>query len=74
MSRQITITDFLTDTEIERARQLYRKWKDSGQFADRVAAELIQPNMKRINRQLGQENDAKYLAYAVEYVLSQSER
>jgi hypothetical protein len=36
-----------------------------------VRDEIIKPNMTRINAALGQENDADYLAYAVEYVMNQ---
>jgi hypothetical protein len=46
---------------------------DSGQFASKVAAELIRPNIARINQRLGQENNPSYSAHAVEYVFSQAE-
>jgi len=65
--REITIADILTDSEIDRARELYAEFKDTGTFASRVVDELIQPNIERINKKLGQENDPKYLAYCVEY-------
>jgi hypothetical protein len=68
--KHCTVGDILTDAEIERAKELYRQYKNTGQFASKVCVELIEPNMARINKQLGQENDAKYLAYAVEYALS----
>lgn len=68
---QITIDQFLTDAEIERAHRLYRIARP-GTFATRLAAEIITPNLERINKALGQENDARYLAYAVEYVLMQA--
>jgi hypothetical protein len=34
-----------------------------------VLKEIINPNMERINTKLGQENDADYLAYAVEFAV-----
>jgi hypothetical protein len=34
-----------------------------------VCEQIICPNLERINRTLGQENDPMHLAYAVEYVL-----
>lgn len=70
--KQITITQFLTDAEIEQAIALYNKLAGTGTFAAAVDAEIIAPNMARINQALGQENDSRYLAYAVEYVFMQS--
>ena len=72
--KHCTVGDILTDEEIERAKELYRQYRGTGQFASKVCAELIQPNMARINKNLGQENDAKYLAYAVEYFFLESEQ
>lgn len=66
---QVTLGDILTQTEWERAQVLYRDLKDTG-FARQVATELIEPNIERINRKTGQQNDPLYLAYLVEYVLS----
>jgi hypothetical protein len=65
MSTQKTMTlpDFLTPNEINLAVTL----KDRVLVRD----EIIKPNMERINTSLGQENDADYLAYAVEYVMNQ---
>jgi len=56
-----------------RARGLWQQFMDSGQFASKVAAELIRPNIARINQRLGQENNPSYSAHAVEYVFSQAE-
>ena len=69
--QNVTINDFLTEKQIEQAIELY-KTAQPGTFATRCAETIIQPNIKEINRKLGQENDPKYLAYAVEYVLSQA--
>ncbi len=65
--KEITIADILTDSEIDQARKLYGELKDTNTFASRVEDELIRPNIERINKKLGQENDTKYLAYCVEY-------
>lgn len=70
MKKQITINDFLTDAEIEAALQLYQT-APQGSFARRCAEQIIVPNLARIDAALGQENDAMYLAYCVEYVLMQ---
>jgi hypothetical protein len=69
-----SITDFLTPEEIERAQALWQELKDTGRFAATVARDIIEPNMARINAALGQENDARYLAYAVEYVFGQADQ
>lgn len=69
MPKRITLADFLTDEEIHRAQELYTK--DRANFHDKVLKEIIEPNMGRINKALGQENSADYLAYAVEFVLGQ---
>lgn len=61
--REITVNQFLTDAEIAQAIAL-------GNAAD-IDAQIITPNLARINAALGQENDARYLAYLVEFVISQ---
>lgn len=73
-NKLIRVTDFLTEAELARATVLYGELKDTGRFARTLAAEIIEPNMARINQALGQENDARYLAYAVEYVLGEASR
>lgn len=69
--KHITLPDFLTDEQIEAALALYKKHKGTGRVAKEIAAQIIQPNMDEINRKLGQENDASYLAYACEHVFNQ---
>ena len=58
----MTLPQILTRAEIKKAIRL----------KDRIAVrdQIIIPNMARINRSLGQENNPDYLAYAVEYVLT----
>lgn len=58
-----TIDHFLTRSQIAECRKL----KQAKEIAERV----IKPNLEAINAKLGQENDPMYLAYAVEYVLTQ---
>ena len=60
--RKITIEQFLTKEQIEKAINL-KKAKD-------ICREIIEPNLSEINRKIGQENDAMYLSYMVEYVVS----
>lgn len=61
--KHITIADFLTDREIRLALKL-------GNARD-ICEQIIKPSIARIDRDLGQKNDPMYLAYAVEYALSQ---
>ena len=67
----VTLGQFLTDAEIERCWALWTHRTDE-RFSVVVAREIITPNLARINAALGQENDARYLAYAIEHVLRQS--
>ncbi|MFA6364698.1 hypothetical protein [Methanoregula sp.] len=69
-----TIADILTDQEIEEARRMYRRLKDTGRFAAAICDKFIEPNMARINTKLGQENNSLFLAYAIEHILSQEVR
>ena len=59
-----TLPDFLTDEQIKKVQKLYPDTKA-------IQVQVIEPNMAEINRKLGQENNATYLAYAVVYVLDQ---
>jgi hypothetical protein len=69
--KNITIDQFLTPAEIERAITLYKTLAGSGKFAATIDEEIITPNMPRINKALGQENNSRYLAYAVEFVIGE---
>lgn len=62
------LTDFLTRDEIERAVKLYVE-ATPGTFAPRCEAEIVKPILARINTTLGQENHAKFIAYAIEFAL-----
>lgn len=66
-------SDFLTATEIQKARKIYRE-AETGTFASRCAKEIIEPVLERINKAFGQENDARYLAYLVEHSFNQDMR
>jgi hypothetical protein len=65
MSKSVKLTDFLTAAQIKAAEKL---WKDPYAFHKNVVEQILVPNMAEINRKLGQENDAGYLAYAIEYI------
>jgi hypothetical protein len=69
--KSVTLPDILTEVQIARALQLY---KAHGLDAvAKIQAEVIEPNMAAINAKLGQENNARYVAYAVVYVFSEAE-
>lgn len=68
MTRQtktVTLPQFLTKDQISQAAALYEA---------QIQSHVIEPNLTAINAKLGQENDARYLAHAVAYVLSQATR
>ncbi len=69
--KTMTLLDFLTQSQIDSALALFKKFKNTGKFATECAKQIIEPNMAEINAKLGQENDAKYLAYACEHVFTQ---
>lgn len=69
--KNVPLTDFLTEAEIDQALALWLKLKDTGTFAATCDREIITPILPRINAALGQANDARYMAYAIEFVFSQ---
>jgi hypothetical protein len=67
-AKTMSLGDFLTDKQINDCIRLC----DETDGAERHAAlrdQIIAPHMGEINRKLGQENDADYLAYTVEYAV-----
>jgi len=72
-SRSITLADFLTEEELDRAAKLYEHREATG-YAKAVCEQIIRPNIERINKALNQENDPMYLAYAVEYVMNEARK
>jgi hypothetical protein len=70
MTRQVVLQDFLTEDEISKAISMW-KFDNSSGYARRVCDVIIRPNMSRINKALGQENDPMYLAYALEFAMGQ---
>lgn len=73
--KMIAITDFLTPAELVQARQMMKPHLTgtyTKSYAQRVREVIIEPNIERINKALGQENDAMYLAFVVEYVMTKT--
>lgn len=69
--KKITLPDFLTKSQIAQATKLYEAHGMDATGA--IQTQVIEPNMAVINGKLGQENDARYLAYVVVYALSQAD-
>ncbi len=72
--KKVTIYDFLTLDQVKKAREIFDGCTTPGKAGVHklLLDEVIQPNIAEINHKLGQENDARYLAFAVEYVLVQA--
>jgi hypothetical protein len=68
----VTLTDFLTPDEIRAALLIWVT--DQCNFRSRVLAEVIVPALPEINRKLGQENVAAFIAYVVEHVFKESQK
>lgn len=75
--KQMTLKDFLTEREIQYCIYLSTASNDRTRgvpLARLICEEVIKPSINRINRTLGQQNDPMYLAYAVEYAITQLKR
>ena len=70
--KTVTLPQFLTEAQITQAAKLYAKY--GMEAVAKIQARVIEPNLAAINAKLGQENDARYLAYAVVRVLAQAVR
>ncbi len=70
-----TVDKFLTNNEIKAAIIAYAKCQnglDKRRFVDVINQDIITPNLERINVALGQENDAKFLSYAIEHAIKEA--
>ena len=74
--KSFTISEMLPESAIEVAMVIGRDIgsADTSAIVGRLEREVVAPNMAEINRRTGQENDARYMAYAVYYALSQASR
>lgn len=68
--KTITIGALLTQSECDKAEEIYRT--DRAHFHTRCLNEVVLPAMPRINETTEQENDPGYLTYALEYALSRA--
>lgn len=68
-TKTATLPEFLTEEQIAEADRLFEAL--GHRAVAEICARVIEPNLAAINAKLGQENDPRYLAYAVVHVLSQ---
>jgi len=61
-AKTITLGDFITRDQMQKCIELY---PDSSAICEQV----VKPNMDEINRKLGQDNDARYIAYLIVHVI-----
>ena len=63
--------DLFTAAEVQRAKDIIATSMDGAQASSRIRDEIVTDEvMQRINRDTGQENDRRYMAYRLEYVAS----
>lgn len=68
--KQVKLSEFLTDEEINLCMKVAETIQaGSTEYVDWVANGITGPNIDRINQKLGQENDPRYLAYAISWVM-----
>ncbi len=61
--------DLFTADEVQRAKTIIKTSHDGAQRSQRIRDEIITDEvMERIDRESGQQNDRKYMAYRLEYV------
>jgi len=70
-TKTVTLPQFLTEAQIAHAVRLYETHGEA-HAVDPIQIHVIEPNMTVINEKLGQENDPRYLAYAVVYACTQA--
>jgi hypothetical protein len=72
--KSVTLPQFLTPAQIAEAVRLYEIHGPTSSMAvTKILERVIEPNMAAINAKLGQENNARYLAYAVLHALTQAD-
>lgn len=73
--KYLSLGSVLTKKEIAQAQNYILEASAEGESAEgesaaaRISAEIIEPALERINKKTGQENDARYLGYAIEFAL-----
>jgi len=72
MSREITLGLAFTDEELVAAIRIMED--DPEHFHERCRDEIVKPSLERINITLQQDNDPDWLAYFLEYALTETQR
>ncbi len=68
--KYLSLGSVLSKKEIALAQNFILEAQAEGESAAaRITAEIIEPALERINKKTGQENDARYLGYAIEFAL-----
>lgn len=62
--KYITLGMILTPEEYKQAKKL--------KHGKLIAQEIIAPNIERINKAVGQQNDPLYLGYLIEHLINQN--
>ena len=65
MTKYVALGDIFTDDQLKRAAEL--------RHAKAIYREITGPLIDQINERTGQKNDPMYLAYALEWAVSQME-
>lgn len=71
-TKSYKLGELFTEKELGRALQIIQEsaHPTSPFVTNRILAEVVRPAMPYINKATGMENDPKYWAYALQYVLS----
>lgn len=60
-----TIGEFLTDAEIEKVTTLFNDRTSDDSFKAAIQLQIIEPNLARISKSIGQEMVASYVAWII---------
>jgi hypothetical protein len=66
----VTISKIFTLAELAKAERIIATTRGGTDRITRLANEITIPALPRINDKTGQENDARYFAYLLEYALT----
>lgn len=70
----VSLDQIFTANELHTALMLYVKCESAIAFHKLCTEQIIRPALARINRITGQENDANYWAYVMEYAIRQMQK
>jgi hypothetical protein len=69
--KQHTLGELFTQGEIDTAAELYDMYQNTGRLNGALCEQVIRSALPRINRVTGQQNDARYLGYALEHLFNE---